>query len=339
MKKNKKSGISLSKNMPNLKNKDKIALLIVVLIALFLILVLLVLTKPKLLPAPGSNDTSPTMHQFYGNVFRADSSVFNSAKIYAVANGVVVKSVVSVSGKYGYGDVFIISNLVQGAKIEFHINSSRDIIAAESSFDNFATTSLDLYYDFCGDGFCASSRGESCSLCSSDCGNCNPGNPPTGNRCIDIDRDGFNSTLNCGLRDCNDNNKLISPSASEICGDNIDNNCNLQIDENCECSSGQTKQCGTTDIGECQYGSQSCINRAWGACSGNIEPSTEICRDELDNDCDNSIDEDCSAETPGKNYFIWMIIIISVMILVVALILILVIINRKNSTQMPVYNQ
>ncbi len=45
---------------------------------------------------------------------------------------------------------------------------------------------------------------------------------------LDKDKDGYNTNL-----DCNDNNVLINPGASEICGDNIDNNCNGKSDENC----------------------------------------------------------------------------------------------------------
>lgn len=62
----------------------------------------------------------------------------------------------------------------------------------------------------------------------------------------DMDGDGFGDsfskiTLACktpegfagGQMDCNDGNVDISPAATEVCGDTIDNNCNGQVDEIC----------------------------------------------------------------------------------------------------------
>lgn len=56
-------------------------------------------------------------------------------------------------------------------------------------------------------------------------------------RCQDIDGDGFGSPANplCpypGL-DCDDSNPDVNPAVPEVCGNNIDDNCDGQIDEGC----------------------------------------------------------------------------------------------------------
>jgi hypothetical protein len=49
--------------------------------------------------------------------------------------------------------------------------------------------------------------------------------------CTDQDGDGYSvEGGSCGPMDCNDNNPEINPAALEVCGDNVDNNCNNRTD-------------------------------------------------------------------------------------------------------------
>ena len=87
----------------------------------------------------------------------------------------------------------------------------------------------------------------------------------------------------------------ILPGDSEICGDNIDNNCDGNTDEDCVCTTDETKECGT-DIGECEKGTQTCVKGQWDDCKDSIESTTETC-DNKDNDCDGTIDNDVQKTT------------------------------------------
>jgi hypothetical protein len=65
-----------------------------------------------------------------------------------------------------------------------------------------------------------------------------------------------------------------------------------------ECRADETRRCGTSEIGECRYGRETCSGGHWGTCSGSVEPQSESC-DGRDNDCDGVVDEGCSAELPA----------------------------------------
>ena len=110
--------------------------------------------------------------------------------------------------------------------------------------------------------------------------------------CIDFDNDGYFAEGGaCGVIDCKDDDFSINPGQTEIC-DSVDNNCDGTIDEGCECLSGDFRVCGSSDLGICNLGNQTCVNGIWGDCQGNIEPVFELC-DGLDNDCNGVVDNQC----------------------------------------------
>jgi hypothetical protein len=104
---------------------------------------------------------------------------------------------------------------------------------------------------------------------------------------------------NAGLETCTAGNwggDTCNPyqgAGTEICNGSGDEDCDGSVDEGCQCTNGTIQQCGSTDVGECAYGTQTCADGAWGTCVGSIDPIDEICNDDLDNDCDGQIDEDC----------------------------------------------
>jgi formylglycine-generating enzyme required for sulfatase activity len=108
-----------------------------------------------------------------------------------------------------------------------------------------------------------------------------------------------NRPLLAGLA-CRNDQDCKGPDASLFC--NKDNICEAQ-----ECTSGDTRVCftGTTGCdtskneckGICKTGNQTCTNNVWGPCQGQVLPQAEDCKnnptlccDNLDNDCDGTID-------------------------------------------------
>jgi len=83
---------------------------------------------------------------------------------------------------------------------------------------------------------------------------------------------------------------------NEACDDE-DNDCDGSIDEGCSCDAEQTKKCGI-GVGMCTYGKQECKDGLFTECKDAIQPKEELCSDNLDNDCDGSIDEGCPCIEP-----------------------------------------
>ncbi len=99
---------------------------------------------------------------------------------------------------------------------------------------------------------------------------------------------------------------LFPGQKTEIC-DGKDNDCDGMTDEGLfrKCFAG-TKGCRKDEkgnyvcIGPCRAGVQQCQNGHWGACQGMVAPIPEVCGNKKDDNCNGSIDEDCSCSTLGE---------------------------------------
>jgi hypothetical protein len=122
--------------------------------------------------------------------------------------------------------------------------------------------------------------------------------------CSDNDGDGYNPEGGiCSLYvDCNDNDPMINPLASEVCNDSIDNDCDGKVDciDN-ECATDAACiVCTDNDTDGYSVEGYSC-----GAvdCNDNdlaVSPgAVEHCSDVIDNDCDGLVDcadADCNGD-------------------------------------------
>ncbi len=126
---------------------------------------------------------------------------------------------------------------------------------------------------------------------------CNDGQCVEACRGTDFDGDGYCDDRE-GFDDCNDNRADIHPGADELC-DGVDNDCDAVTDEDCPCAMGDEEPCGI-DTGICRKGTRACQGGQWGECRGSTEPEEEEnCDDDLDNDCNGSVNDGCACAGDG----------------------------------------
>jgi parallel beta-helix repeat protein len=117
-----------------------------------------------------------------------------------------------------------------------------------------------------------------------------------------------NETMECGtsIGECRKGNITCNNGAwgstcegaigpqNETCNGK-DDNCNGIIDDNAGCcNNGDTRSCGI-DTGVCEFGISTCSGAVWGACIGGIGSVSEICGNNLDDNCDGQTDENCAT--------------------------------------------
>ena len=156
-------------------------------------------------------------------------------------------------------------------------------------------------------------------------GACQSGEP-----CSDRDGDGA-----CDEADCDPDNDQIAPTAREVCGNDIDDNCDGTIDEGCMTVCEDSDDDGACDRDDCAPfnddaypgASERCANSFDDDCDGQVDEgcddctdadgdgycatddcrddlvavnpnADELCGDGLDNNCDGQVDEGCVGGSP-----------------------------------------
>lgn len=108
--------------------------------------------------------------------------------------------------------------------------------------------------------------------------------PPT---LVDNDGDGVVAGKD---DDCDDNNPLVHPYATETCGNNVDDDCDGVIDEGCVAPPTGTPATADTDKDGYPDGPQDCAPN-----NANIHPGAAEACNGVDDDCDGVVDEQCGT--------------------------------------------
>lgn len=95
--------------------------------------------------------------------------------------------------------------------------------------------------------------------------------------------------------DCDGETDEVVCRRIDFCGDGVDNDENGKVDDGCECIVGSISSCKTNLPGVCSAGEMICPpdGRVSGICEPLAFPYPELCGNDLDDDCDDVVDEDC----------------------------------------------
>jgi hypothetical protein len=83
----------------------------------------------------------------------------------------------------------------------------------------------------------------------------------------------------------------IQPTTDSCDTPGDDSDCDGTPNSGCTCLDGTTQPCGPEAVGECQRGTSTCSNSAWGECVGGVLPALRDCTSSDDNDCDGKPDD------------------------------------------------
>ena len=145
--------------------------------------------------------------------------------------------------------------------------------------------------DACQNGSCVHTAIPGCggTGCVAD-SDCNDGNACTNDHC-DVTTHACIFSAAANGTACDDGNVC---TVNDVCQGGA---CIGTLNPNCggACSNGSTQACytgpaGTSGIGACHAGIQTCSAGAWGACTGEVTPSAEVC-DSIDNNCNGMVDD------------------------------------------------
>lgn len=83
--------------------------------------------------------------------------------------------------------------------------------------------------------------------------------------------------------------------------------CDVDCDEGAcleaECEQGDTLECDGSDTGICDPGFKTCVEGSWSSeCSEAVYPTNETCSNQLDDDCDGTVDEGCEFCGTSTNF-------------------------------------